>query len=863
MRSKDSEERICFLVSHTHWDREWYRTFEAYRARWVDVVDALLETFASDPEFKFVLDGQAALLEDYLAVRPANQRRLAQAVEEGRLSVGPWYTQPDSFLPSGEAHVRNLLLGREVARSLAGRVSRVAYVPDSYGHPSQFPQLFRGFGLDGFLYWRGDDDASAKLPSVWRWLGPDGSAVTAVRLPGGYVSANNPRRNVAEAAGECVRYLPRAPGTAARKLLLHGGDHQPADPTAGALAEAIARESGWTVRRALLDDFVDALDDGELPTHQGELRGAVGANLLYGTYSTWAPVKLLHLAVETKLFHWLEPYAALGDALGLPNERPTIGMVIRNLLHNQAHDSLVGASADAVMKEVETRHTVALQQCEETTRRILERLAGMPINRAVPFRADQEVAVFNPSPHPRTDIVRFPIDAFPLYGQRAEGVDPHPLMAASMLLGGFTIEGSPARIRPSDDVNRVGLVASHRPMDLEFVAENIPPFGYRRFRLEPAPPQLDVVDDGRTISNDHFSLNANDDGTFDLTIGERAWHGWGGVLDEGDAGDGYDFAPVANDTPPELTAVRFERRRHTSGIQTLTTIRTFAIPEGLADARTHRSDRRVDVTLQLEARIAPGVERVDFAVRLDNTARDHRLRLRFPMGSEVSTFEAATTFDVVTRTTERPDDEGWHQPAPESFPNVASFAVHGLRFVAPGLYESVVSPDGDVLLTLVRAVGWLSRDDHPLRPENAGPGQRLIAAQCLRTIEAMISILPDGSLRAARDAEVPLCAVFAGPHPRLPPETPVFALAPEELELSAWKPAEDDDGIIVRILNPTNEPQTAILRTCLSIESAHATELDETPATHPVERVDGTIRFLTPAHALRTIRIRMPRRTAH
>lgn len=71
----------------------------------------------------------------------------------GRLAIGPWYVQPDSLLPSGEAHVRNLLEGRRVGEQY-GPVSRVAYTPDSFGHPSQFPQLFAGFGLDGFTYWR-------------------------------------------------------------------------------------------------------------------------------------------------------------------------------------------------------------------------------------------------------------------------------------------------------------------------------------------------------------------------------------------------------------------------------------------------------------------------------------------------------------------------------------------------------------------------------------------------------------------------------------------------------------------------------------------------------------------------------------
>ena len=129
-----------FLVSHTHWDREWYRTFQSFRARLVDAIDRVLELVAADEGYRFLLDGQTIAVEDYLAVRPERRDALAVACRQGRIAIGPWYVQPDSLLPSGEAHVRNLLEGRRVGAAL-GPVSTVAYTPDSFGHPAQFPQL--------------------------------------------------------------------------------------------------------------------------------------------------------------------------------------------------------------------------------------------------------------------------------------------------------------------------------------------------------------------------------------------------------------------------------------------------------------------------------------------------------------------------------------------------------------------------------------------------------------------------------------------------------------------------------------------------------------------------------------------------
>src|ERR1044071_3434354 len=136
MESLGSIRMEVFVVPTTHWDREWYRTFQAFRARLVDAVDRVLELLASDPSYVFVLDGQTIVLEDYLEIRPDRRDALAAACRSGRLAIGPWYVQPASFLPSGEAHVRNLLEGRRVAAEF-GPVSRIAYCPDSFGHPAQ------------------------------------------------------------------------------------------------------------------------------------------------------------------------------------------------------------------------------------------------------------------------------------------------------------------------------------------------------------------------------------------------------------------------------------------------------------------------------------------------------------------------------------------------------------------------------------------------------------------------------------------------------------------------------------------------------------------------------------------------------
>jgi hypothetical protein len=227
-----AEKTVCttktkaVVVSHTHWDREWYLPFQKFRMKLVDLIDGLLEILDTEPTYRyFTLDGQTIVLEDYLEVRPENRERLAKYIREGRILIGPWYVLPDEFLVSAESLVRNLLLGHIMAESYGG-VMPVGYLPDTFGHPAQIPQILRGFGLDNAIIYRG----LAPERSEFLWEAPDGSAVLAVYLPGGYC-------NAMQLTAAPWRFLDRLPeiigkvkamATTDNLLLMNGCDHLPA-----------------------------------------------------------------------------------------------------------------------------------------------------------------------------------------------------------------------------------------------------------------------------------------------------------------------------------------------------------------------------------------------------------------------------------------------------------------------------------------------------------------------------------------------------------------------------------------------------------------------------------------------------------
>jgi alpha-mannosidase len=810
------------LVSHFHWDREWYRAFEEFRGRLVDAIDAVLDLVAADPGFRFMLDGQAVVLEDYLEVRPHRRAELEAGLAAGRLAAGPWYVQPDSLLPTGETHVRNLLHGRAVAGEF-GPVSTVAYVPDSFGHPAQFPQLFAGFGLDPFIYWRGNGNEIDALGPFWAWRAPDGSAVRAWHLVEGYfgaagLDADGDIESTAARLQDVIKRIEAA--GAGPVLLMNGFDHLPADATTAEIAEAVGAQ------RVLLDDARDFLPDiAALPTFDGELVGGRIANLLPGVWSSRMRLKLRNRACDTLLTRWAEPWAAFGRILGRPDETPALTQAWRSLLCNQAHDSIGGCSVDPVHERMLARYDDAEGLGRATVQRTLEHLAGRELTRRNEWSDTQTLAVFNASPHPASGVVRIPLAGFPPWRVSVTRFDMHPLELSTFT--GVTVDGEPARLVPSDDPNRVQFVPGVGGWDVEFIARDVPAFGCTRYSLAPGDPTPDDVDDGRELDG----LRVADDGTFSLL----GYQGLFGIEDAIDRGDSYD---ADCDEPRDLdVTVTVQRFRHPSGVNRLVVLRVIENVGALLVTATH----------------VPGSGSWRFDVAFENWVPDHRLRLRFPTGAPIETCRFATTFDAAIRSTAPVDDAGWMSPAPRTFPQQGWIDANSLVVGAPGLPEAEVTPAGEILLTLARSVGMLSKLELRTRPMPAGPEMRAPGAQELGATFATITL--GDSTRDAGAIETGLWGVIAGDGPHLESGRSLLAVDAERCQLSACKPAEDGKGFVVRILNPSDDAETVMLRFGIPIAHAQLVRLDETLTGTELDVNDNAVRLHVPAHALRTVRI--------
>jgi hypothetical protein len=365
-----------FVVPHTHWDREWYRTFQDYRLRLVDLMDALLDLLDAQPDYRsFLLDGQTVLVDDYLALRPERAEDVRRLARAGRLELGPWYTQPDETLVAGEALMRNLALGRRSAAAYGGSCD-CGWLPDTFGHVAQLPQILRTFGIDTFVFTRGLGDEPV-CPSGVFWLeAPSGHRVLAVHQFGGYVNGGNlghpsfwgpvdPRAtDLALAAQQCERLLIALdPSAEGRPFAIwNGADHTPPQPGLPAILAHFNRVFPYrSFEQESLRGCLTRLKATAEPLSvaQGELRGSRYQPLLAGVLSARMPLKQANAAAERSLLRGVEPLATLAWLAGADYPHAAIEAAWRLILQNQGHDSICGCHIDRVTDEMLCRYRQA------------------------------------------------------------------------------------------------------------------------------------------------------------------------------------------------------------------------------------------------------------------------------------------------------------------------------------------------------------------------------------------------------------------------------------------------------------------------------------------------------------------------
>jgi alpha-mannosidase len=737
-----TSKRIGHYVPSTHWDREWYESFQDYRFRLVNLLDEVLNVLKANPAFKyFQMDGQVITIEDYLEVRPEREADLREMTRCGRLRLGPWFVLPDEFLVSGESIVRNLALGMKLADQY-GESAKAGFMCDMFGHISQMPQIFRGFGIDNALLWRGVNEVTHG--AMFRWQSPDGSEVLTYRFSprSGYCAYAFKIRHCHEpevafdfetAMKDFREYLDfetsRCPTNAF--LVFDGGDHMEIEPrTPELLAEANKRFADVEIVSSHLDAFVDEVRkqrDKITKVFVGELRNpAVQGDeqwLIPGTLSSRIHLKQANARCENELCLWAEPFSVFAAQSGRPYPDGYLNVAWRHLIQNHPHDSMCGCSIDQVHKDMVYRFDQSYLVASHLTRDALRHIAERA---RLPEMGDKDIAlvVFNPSSEPIDGLVdvtlRFPHDIAATY-EEWFGFEKKI---------GFRLFDAEGRELPYQYVNqRKDRYSFRRPM-LKFpvvdqrhevdvtVPLRVPAYGYTTVICRPVKEPTRYLGtlavDDHTIENDFLKVAVNGNGTLTLTD-KRSSQVYDRLLtleDCADIGDGWYHGVAVNERVFTSIASSADVALTADGLHkaTLTIRVTMNLPERFEFGPMVRSQSTKPMTVTHHVTLRKGSDAVEVRTEVDNVIRDHRLRVLFPTGAKTATFLADQAFDVVERPIAlRADNASLKELEVETKPQQTWTAAHdnarGLAIVSTGLPEATVRdlPERPIALTLLRS----------------------------------------------------------------------------------------------------------------------------------------------------------------
>ena len=853
---------VVHIISHSHWDREWYMAFEQHRMKLVDLIDQSMDLFEKDASYKsFHLDGQTIVMDDYLEIKPQNRERLKKHVREGRFSAGPWYILQDEFLTSGEANVRNLLVGRAEALEYGGYCP-VGYFPDAFGNAGQMPQLLKQAGMKAIVFGRGvkpigfnNEVQGGEYESVYSemmWESPDGSALPGILFANWY--SNGMEIPVEEEAAKAFwdQKLASARQFAGTRhlLFMNGCDHQPVQKDLGAALETARRlypEIEFV--HSDFDTYVEAVSAElkDVSTVRGELTSQEtdGRYTLVNTTSSHIPLKQMNRVCETALEKEAEPMSALAYLCGKEYPEDLLRYSWKTLMQNHPHDSICGCSVDAVNAEIKIRFDKSRQVAKE----LFADACGWVADRIDTKAMTWPLVVFNMTGWNRSGVVEAVVDFQRAYGGFLVGRygEMERLELPELVLKDAAGQALAARIEDlgvgfgyelPDDRFRQPYMA--RQLKVTFEAQDVPAFGYCAYSLEKAETAAEknrsLTPAQGVMENGFLRGEIHQDGSYSVTEKEsgKCYSHIGYYQECGDVGNEYIF--VQDSAKKEFTtrgmAAQIELTEDEAYRCTYRITHKLMVPVGadellereqrqcvdLYHRKAGRSGELVELTLITLLKLERGAKGLKVETTIHNTARDHRIRVMVPTGLRTDTHFADSTFEVV----ERPNrhSETWQNPSGcEHQQNFV--AMHeekdGILVANFGLYEYEVLPDRDntIAVTLLRCTGEMGDwGDFPT-PAAQLPGVHTVAYEILPyKKEEAADAFAEGHLFQTELAAVSLAsrrgylknpAAYVG-EKTLPTRAGFFTWSGKGLNLTGFKKKDGDSHIIVRFVNETGEP---------------------------------------------------------
>lgn len=888
------------VVPHSHWDREWYFTTSRSKIYLMKDLGDVLDTLENDKDFKyFMLDAQASLLDDYIKWMPQDKERITKLVKDKRLIIGPWYTQSDQLVISGESIVRNMYYGMKRCEEFGGYMN-VGYVPDSFGQSGNMPQIYKEFGIKDTLFWRGVSDDMVKHTD-FNWKGDDGSVVFTTQIPFGYYIGGNIPEDSQKSdefwQKECFEKAGK--GSSTKHIYFPNGFDQA--PIRTNLPKIIAeRNKKDPENEYVISSIEDYIRDvkNENPTLeevQGELVIAKHMRIHKSIFSSRSDLKVLNTQVQNYVTNIMEPLLALSYKLGNAYPHKVVEEIWKLLFENAAHDSIGSCISDTANEDVYMRY----KQARDIAVNIVE-LHSRLIATSIKNNADMTFTLINTLPQTRQDTILIktyiPGGDFAILDDNGNKID-YTIISSRDLTDyvlSQTIKLDPSRkfYIPEQVLEAV----------LAIKTKDVPALGYVQYSIDVNDNSSIPMKNSKTLDNEFYAISIAENGSLTILDKENnvTYKNQAVLVENGDDGDSFNYSPPRKDMEVFSTDSKFEYEIHENDIYNKARIHySMIIPKDLKERADNLTSTTLPVTLEVGLR--KGSKIIDFNVHVDNKGLSHRLCVIFDSQITSKFNYADQQFGLIKRPNyyekemnlylegmknhkeEKAgiqelanwanDQSSWQEP-PISIEPAQSYVSltddnTGIAVIPQGVREYEIIDDSKIRLTLFRTYGFMGKENLIYRPGRAS-GERIIEtpdAQLLKEMDFSFGFMTYNS--DINDSNVDTMAKAYN----TPMEVYTYAeflngrliFSQREIEgteasrislfetennlvVSAIKKAEDSKGFIIRLFNGKNHKNVSdTIKFNFDISEAYYTNLKE-EKTEDIEIKNNTIKIKELSH---------------
>lgn len=715
-------------IHHTHWDLIWYFTVQDADVQFSYNMKELLNAFDNNKLEHFFLDGQTAPIDDYIRLFPDEEERIKKYVSSGKLVIGPFNSQLDSFITSGESVINNLRLGHNTAERL-GQVSKIAYLPDSFGHSIDYPKIFNHYGIKDFVITRGVGD-EYELGSEFYLESNDKSQLLVYTMIAGYGYGCYPFKEGTLFSDEAVDYnkidvhqlIDRllSYSTVENEFVFPLGFDQ--NPMIHDVKEKIDYYNNLQNNIEFIEttwkDFFEVIrSKGEnIKTHKHELISTQYHRVHRSIYSARADVKALQDKVERVLTYELQPLMTLLDSLGVEYNHGLLDRAWETLMLCQTHSSanLTDETNDYIERETKNALNLAYSH-----KNYLLKLMSISLNMG--GKDGVPLIVVSTTPNRHTELVNAKVytkkEQFNLYYN--DKVIPYTVLNKQRKNNGV-LRKDPMEI--NDD-------RFYYETDIQFLAEEMKGISYRTYliREEKAVNSSQITKTEHFIENEYYKIFQAENGIHILDKRTGRLHENAIVIeDAGDEGDSFDYSypendwklvDKLNDADVEYTDSPYRKKMLIQGI--------MKIPKDLKERTRKQASSPLGYDIELILEKDSSV--ISINGTFNNKAEQHRVRLLFTGESPSQYSYAGTQYSVIKRKTYDTAHENWREKKyfeePSSiYPllnHVSAVTDEGIQSVytrSSKEYEFVGENYKDIGVTIFRSYGALGYPDLNRRP---------------------------------------------------------------------------------------------------------------------------------------------------